>query len=249
MAIGKNWTVDEIEQAIALYIITPFGKLHQKNPDIVDLAKKLDRTPGSIALKLVNLASIDETLDRKGMANASKLDRQVWNSSFERLFSSASLLNDEATGIPTGFGETDQSEFSFDNNEGVDIFTIKSSRQGQQQFRKMISANYDHCCAITGISQPELLVAGHISPWASDKKNRLNPRNGILLNRLHDKAFEEGLMVISENGKIIYSDRLEGSSLTKLRDMEFDGYLRTPSKFKPDPALLRTHHEMHFANF
>ena len=42
-----------------------------------------------------------------------------------------------------------------------------------------------------------MLVAGHIVPWAADAQNRLNPRNGIAINALHDKAFENGLLTIT----------------------------------------------------
>ncbi|SUA24417.1 Uncharacterised protein [Neisseria gonorrhoeae] len=54
------------------------------------------------------------------------------------------------------------------------------------------------------IKQPELLVASHIKPWREDKDNRLNPRNGLCLNALHDKAFDRGLLGIDENFKIIF---------------------------------------------
>ncbi|MEM7069714.1 MAG: HNH endonuclease [Pseudomonadota bacterium] len=246
MANGRNWTAEEIEQAIALYIVTPFGKLHQNNPNVINLAKRLDRTPGSIALKLVNLASIDETLDRKGMANASQLDKEVWQRSFERLFNSAASLNDQQESSNwSGFEEANQSAYVYDGTEGADVFTIKTARQGQQKFRRIVSANYENRCAITGISQTELLVAGHISPWAMDPTNRLNPRNGILMNRLHDKAFEEGLMVIGDAGEIIYTKKMDPEAKTKMKRLERNGYLWLPSKFRPDPELIRAHREAH----
>jgi len=42
---------------------------------------------------------------------------------------------------------------------------------------------------ISDIANVELLNASHIIPWRVDSTNRLNPRNGICLNALHDRAF------------------------------------------------------------
>jgi putative restriction endonuclease len=62
----------------------------------------------------------------------------------------------------------------------------------------MILSNYEGHCAITGINIPELLVAGHIIPWAeSSPQQKLNPENGICLSALYDKAFDKGLITIS----------------------------------------------------
>lgn len=248
MASGKRWTELEIEQAIALYFVTPFGRLHQNNPHVVELAKRLGRTSGSVALKLVNLASIDETLDRKGMSNFSRLDKRVWDRVFNQMLLSASNISEDnsfTSEISVGFSENQQAIFNSNATIGIDVFTITTARQGQRQFRKIISANYDYSCAVSGISQQELLIAGHISPWSKDKKNRLNPSNGILLNRLHEKAFDDGLISFDDNGGILYSDRLKPETRNKLKEIEIDGYLREPSKFKPDMKLIRTHRKTH----
>ena len=67
---------------------------------------------------------------------------------------------------------------------------IVNTRVNQSFFRKTIHASYNNSCCITGLNNSKLLIAGHIKPWGLDKQNHLNPRNGILLNGLHDKAFE-----------------------------------------------------------
>jgi putative restriction endonuclease len=55
----KSWTREELILTINLYCKLPFGKLHSRNPDVIELAKLIDRTPGSVAFKLVNFASLD----------------------------------------------------------------------------------------------------------------------------------------------------------------------------------------------
>ncbi len=78
MAERRNWTENQVRAALALYLVTPFGRIHKGNPDIIALVGRIGRTPSAVALTMSNLAAIDETLPRKGMTNASALDRQVW---------------------------------------------------------------------------------------------------------------------------------------------------------------------------
>ncbi len=68
----KSWNRDELLLAINLYCKTQFGKIHVRNPEIIKLAKYLDRTPGSVSYKLSNFASIDPSLPRKGASNVSQ---------------------------------------------------------------------------------------------------------------------------------------------------------------------------------
>ncbi|MDB4462977.1 HNH endonuclease, partial [Akkermansiaceae bacterium] len=76
-----RWTRNELLQALNLYHRTPFGKQHSTYTPIVALAEKLGRTPGSIAMKLSNLTSLDAVEQErgiKGLSGASKLDREIW---------------------------------------------------------------------------------------------------------------------------------------------------------------------------
>ena len=77
MTVRRNWSEEEVRKALTLYLRTTFGRLHNRNPDIIALANEIGRTASSVALKLVNLASLDDSLPAKGMANASATDRQV----------------------------------------------------------------------------------------------------------------------------------------------------------------------------
>lgn len=72
------WTKDELLLAINLYSKLTFGQMSQTNRDIIELANLISRTPASVTYKLVNFASLDPRLSQKGMVNASKLDKEVW---------------------------------------------------------------------------------------------------------------------------------------------------------------------------
>lgn len=107
-----------------------------------------------------------------------------------------------------------------------------------------------HCC-VTGLTVQPLLTASHIIPWAEDTQNRLNPRNGLCLNALHDRAFDRHLMWIEDDYVIRLSPELtsafsnQPSALASLRWLKsFDGArLLLPKKFSPDPDFLKRHGE------
>ena len=61
-AVTTNWTRAQTLAALHVYLQLPFGQLHQRNPKLIALAHWIGRTPGAIALKLVNLASLDPVL-------------------------------------------------------------------------------------------------------------------------------------------------------------------------------------------
>ncbi len=77
-----NWTRPQTLAAFHIYTQLPFGQLHRHTPKIKQLAEWIGRTPGAVALKLVNLASLDPAIVARGlhgMVNASALDRAIWN--------------------------------------------------------------------------------------------------------------------------------------------------------------------------
>lgn len=86
----------------------------------------------------------------------------------------------------------------------------------------------------------------HIVPWAKDKANRLNVRNGLCLNALHDRAFDKHLLWISEKGTVQIAPRLLKETLGKLNEGKwlaaFDGKpLLLPKGFEPDGELVAAH--------
>jgi len=239
----RKWTRDELLLAINLYCKIPFGRMHSRNPQIIELAKILDRTPGAIGWKLCNFAHIDPSLDRKGASNVSKLDREVWGEFFDDwdslAFQSECLLK-----------KLNNTEFKFpDDNElsrkaGKDIKQTVRVRVNQDFFRRMILVSYDGHCCLTGISTPELLIASHIKPWATDIKNRTNPQNGLCLNALHDKAFDRGLISLSDDYRVIISKKIKyvKKEPEKQLLLRFEGQKITlPKRFVPDTQFLAFH--------
>ena len=115
----------------------------------------------------------------------------------------------------------------------------------QSFFRQTILAAYDNKCCITGISVRQLLVASHIVPWAVDKKNRMNPCNGLCLNALHDKAFDKGLITVTTDYELKVSKALTANhSDALLFFIEYkDKRITLPQRFTPAKQFLEYHNK------
>jgi len=236
---------------INLYCKLPFGRLHSRNPQVIALADIIGRTADAVAYKLVNFASLDPSLQARGIrgaVNSSKLDKEIWNeftNNWDILpFESEKLLAKKENITVEKLNNIPENELP---KEGKTREQLVKVRVNQSFFRSSILASYNNTCCITGIQQPELLVAGHIKPWSLDEKNRLNPRNGIAINALHDKAFENGLITISTDFKIKVSPIIMKQKLTKVLEEYFVQYhnkdIILPSRFLPDPEFLAYHNK------
>lgn len=250
----KLWTRDELILAINLYCKLPFGRLHSRNPEVLKLAKLIGRTSNSVAFKLVNFASLDPSLKArgiKGASNASNLDKEIWSEFFNHWdtlpFQSEKLLAKFENTTVEKLNHIPESELP---KEGKTREQLVKIRVNQSFFRNSILASYNNSCCITGIQQAEFLIAGHIKPWGIDEKNRLNPRNGILINALHDKAFEAGLLTITPDFKILVSSILKKQKKSQTIQeyfLKFDNQsIILPSRFLPDKEFLDYHNQERF---
>ena len=117
-------------------------------------------------------------------------------------------------------------------------------RDEQHFFRRAILSSYRGRCCMSGLSESKLLIASHIVPWSKDKANRLNPSNGLCLSAIHDRAFDKGLITLTEDFKILVSDIIKRSKDVFIRDviLPLDGKLiEMPEKFSPDVAFITWH--------
>ena len=246
---SNKWTREELIIAFNLYCKIPFGKIDQKNPEIISLAKILGRTPGAVSWKLANLASLDPSLKKRNIAGAphgSKLDAEVWDEfvgNWDRLAFESERLLAERTGKQVE--DTIEIETIDLPKEGKERETIVRVRVNQSFFRKAVLAAYDFKCCITGLELPELLNASHIIPWSKDEVNRINPRNGLCLNAIHDRAFDRGLLTITPDLTIKVSKSVKkGKVSDAVQDflLKYDGLeINKPTRFLPDAKFLKYH--------
>lgn len=250
----KLWTREELILAINLYWKLEFGKIHQGNPEVIKLASLLERSPSSVVFKLGNFGSFDPSLQERGVGglkNTSKLDEEIWNEFFENLeelsYESEKLRATYENKTVEELNGLDQFELP---REGLVREQLVKTRVNQNFFRKAILASYKSTCCVTGINCPNLLVAGHIIPWSSDEKNRMNPRNGLCLNYLHDRAFELGLITVDSNYKILISPKILDSMNVETFQIYFERHhgkqIILPTRYLPDLDFLDKHYQTSF---
>jgi putative restriction endonuclease len=244
----RDWTREELIVAFNLYCKIPFGRIHIRNPLIIELARAIGRTPSAVSWKLANFARLDPALKKRNIAGAthgSRAEVEIWNefsSNWESLaFESERSLLQMTSPAPVTIVE--RTEFP----EGKTRETIIRARVNQGFFRAAVMAAYGGSCCITGLSIPELLNASHIVPWSVDVKNRTNPQNGLCLNAFHDRAFDCGLLTVTPDLKVKLSPRLK-RKMAEIGPRKFlrsyEGASITPPRhFAPSVDFLRYHNE------
>lgn len=81
-------------------------------------------------------------------------------------------------------------------------------RAGQRLFREQLLQIYKGRRAFCDFGITDSLIAAHIVPYAIDSKNRLNPKNGLLLCRNCDFAFENWYVWLTKEYEIMKSSKL-----------------------------------------
>ncbi|CAI1798087.1 Uncharacterised protein [Serratia marcescens] len=247
MAAAKLWTREELLIAFTLYSQIPFGKLHSRNPEIIHYAKLIGRTPSALAMKLVNLASLDPYIiesGRSGLKGASNADRELW----EEMNQDADLFNQQCQTAVEHLEKPAAPEFDEEPKDfsGRDKLSTVKTRVDQNLFRKNVLEAYEYRCCITGLEEPALLVASHILPWSHSIEQRLNPSNGLCLSSLHDKAFDRGLITFDEDLRLVLSKKIKQlkSSIYVENFEKYEGeIISTPINHSPDKAHLAFHRE------
>lgn len=250
MATRNLWTKEELILAFNLYLKVPFGKMHSTNKDIIHLASLIGRTSNSVAIRLVNFASVDPALQArgvKGMDGGKNVVKPIWDEFFhnqeELVFLSEQILaQKENTTIGNKYQDI---LFDLKGLKGETVIREVKTRVNQSVFREMVLTNYTTKCAITGIDIPELLLASHIVPWSINENERLNPENGICLSALYDKAFDKGLIGINQNYQVILSASLKKKKETSFYQNHFASIenlkIIDPIKYLPRKEFLEYH--------
>ena len=252
------WTRDQLLVALDVYCRTPFGKFDQSNPEIVGISKLIGRTPSALAMKLSNLAGLDKKITesgRSGLSGASNLDRAIWAEmeadwgkiavESQRALELFGIKSSDSIGNPA---KTD--EEVAENYEGMTKAVTTQQRLKQTLFRDTILSGYKSRCCMSHLADPKLLIASHIIPWGKDKDNRLNPRNGLCLSALHDRAFDQGMITVTPDYFVKVSRHLlEQRTNAFLHEgvLKLDGTkIRLPEKFLPAPEFLEWHNKNQF---
>ena len=117
---------------------------------------------------------------------------------------------------------------------------IQTLRTRQNEYRNNVVTLWHGRCAVTGVDETSWLIASHIKPWReSTDRERVDPRNSLLLSPNYDKLFDRGVISFRpDNGRIIlpasmshsFWKNLDALGITDESTLEFvphgtDGYL------------------------
>lgn len=244
-----RWSKKDTLIAFNLFCKTNFGRIDDRNPEIIELAERLGRSPGAVVMKMLNLASFDPNQRARGvlgLRHASRIDRLIWeefNKNPGRVLTESQFLA----------GDINDKEIAKEILSGQvadeDTEVVTTARIGQKIFRDTILAAYEGKCCITGVSEPKLLIASHIIPWR-ERVERLNPRNGLCLNALHDKAYDCGLISVGPDFRVVVSEHLreaaERSEKIRFITESHGKPIEQPNKFSPEPEFLEHHYQKIF---
>lgn len=224
--------------------------MHGRDPEVKHLATLIGRTPGAIAMRLVNFAHIDPfhiARGIKGLAHGRRQCEPIWN----EFQSNREDLIFECERI-LAFRENQKIEIKYRNllEDLPDLVGEENIREmkvrvNQSIFRQFVLANYNSTCAISGITIPQLLIASHIVPWSRDKDVRMNPENGICLSAIHDKAFDTGLIGIDTDFRLLLSSELKEHNRLPFFELYFGQFEGKPmasaQKYLPRKEFLEYH--------
>lgn len=249
----QNWSREETILAFDLYCKIPFGQIHHTNPKVIQLASLIGRTPSSVSMKMCNLAAHDSAHQQRGvrgLAHGCKMEGVVWDefhNDWEGLaIESARILDELRHGrkLP---------EIQIGSiPEGEVRERLVNQRIGQSFFRAAVLSSYENRCCITGINVSSFLIASHIKPWAKSdsKRERTNPTNGLCLNALHDRAFDQGFITLDDQYRLVVSSKLKEKRIdecTKNWIVKFEGQeICLPHRFSPQKEFLEYHRDVVF---
>ena len=250
MAIKNNWTREETIIAFNVYCKVPFKSSSKTNPTIIKYAHIIGRSPSALNMKVGNFGRLDPELKKQGitgLVNGSKLEEEVWNEfngNWDKLAFESEKLIAEFQNKTIDEIETISIE---DFPKGEERETIIKARVNQNFFRSTILSSYNLKCCVTGLSIPDFLIASHIKPWSKDIDNRTNPKNGLCLNSIHDKAFDKGFITVTPDYKILvsnyFNDYLNEQAVNDFFKKYQNQSIILPDRFLPSKEFLEYHYE------
>jgi hypothetical protein len=100
----------------------------------------------------------------------------------------------------------------------TEVERLTVERVGQSLFRQALLEYWNSRCPLTGITDPALLRASHIVPWAECESDalRLDVHNGLFLSALWDATFDAGLISFADDGTVLRSPKLTAEAASAL---------------------------------
>lgn len=250
----QDWSHDQLLTAFFLYMQLNPKEIRVESPAVNNLAKALKKPVQGVAAKLRTFTQLDPILSKQNIRaseNVTKSDAAVWDE-FQSNWTRTTLVARDAYesivdsySVEAAGGQIAAADAHYLFKEGLTREAIVEVRRNQYVFRKSILSSYNSTCCISGLTDERLLIASHIVPWAANKKNRLNPENGLCLSALHDRAYDQGLITVLPDLTIRVDPELKTKRADTFLSETLIRYanqkITPPGRFSPDPAFLESH--------
>ena len=93
---------------------------------------------------------------------------------------------------------------------------LVKARRGQGLFRENL-LTFETSCRITGVTEPQFLIASHIKPWrVATNEERLDGENGLLLSPNSDLLFDRGFISFDDDGTLLISPVADKECLLRM---------------------------------
>ena len=122
--------------------------------------------------------------------------------------------------------------------EIADNWSIVRKRHSLEAFRRAVLDRQGCACVVCGTQVREVLEVAHISPYASDKKNRANPANGIALCAYCHKAYDKQVLRIAPDAHVEVQGGMAKDRVAQLHVSGLDRRDRARLLQGVDPELL-----------
>ncbi len=231
---GIKYTEDESILALELYITLERKDIRTSNKRIIGLSKFLSenghfRNVNSVKMKVENFKACDPLYHGTSLSNYGKTDELVWNRFSSTNFTDLADAAEEARKRISEGRTTENSDYYLIEPDigGTTTIAQRKVRVNQEIFRTRVLTAYDSKCCITGMQYPSMLEACHIIPWKAlpeGSPKRLDPCNGLCLNRVHHRAFDDGLITIDEKYRVELSPVLEEKEEEKVLEVFYYPY-------------------------
>lgn len=242
----RPWSRVELILALALYYELPYSQFQVDTKAVQQLAGALGRIPDDVVRQLYRFKKLAHDSSAQDSLSEDNLSATVWHEFSTHHWKLAQDQDDLLHDIQRASCEIFPEELPV----GYTKEYRTSVRVGQQFFRQAVLCNYENRCCMTGIAIPTLLVASHIKPWkdSDDATEKANPQNGLCLNALHDKAFDQGLITVDNQYRIVVSSVLKKSKTLDETTKQWicakeRQPIQLPERGKPDKAFLEYHQD------
>jgi hypothetical protein len=151
---------------------------------------------------LTILPSTKEGMKNRSLLGIEDVNLLGWSHSMPRVDSNIfqQILDLSEVRLTESKGAEDEKDYSVEDSYGK--AKIRGKLYG---FRDAVLDACKNQCVVCGTKITVLLDAAHLSPFATDKKNRANPANGLSICKYCHTAMDKRLIAIKPDGELLVS--------------------------------------------